>query len=115
YRPNPEAEFHTRAGGGDGSPHSGKLFGTQQGLTGNNRQLQQQTNECVDLGMDWSPSGSFPVGVPGFYEFFSNELVTQSPGASLQNFTFNAPASEHRGVEVSTEWRPFAGWLARAA
>jgi iron complex outermembrane receptor protein len=29
---------------------------------------------------------------------FHNEFVTQSPGAGLQNFTFNAPVSVHRGV-----------------
>jgi len=115
YRPNGEWEFHTRAGRGYGTPQAGNLFVTPQGVTGNNSQLQPQTNEGVDLGADWSPSGSFHAGITGFYEFFSNELVTQSPGAGLQNYSFNAPASEHRGVEVSTEWRPFAGWLARAA
>ena len=39
----------------------------------------------------------------GFYEFFEDELVSQSPGAGLESFTFNAPASEHRGVEVAAE------------
>ena len=46
----------------------------------------------------------------GFYEWFRNELVTQSPGAGLQNFTFNAPRSIHQGVEMAADWRPLPGW-----
>ena len=46
----------------------------------------------------------------GFYEFFRNELVTQSPGAGLQNFTFNVAGVEHRGIEVGADWRPLPGW-----
>jgi iron complex outermembrane receptor protein len=115
YRPDSEWELHARAGRGYGTPQASNLFVTPQGVTGNNTQLQPQTNEGVDFGADWSPSSSFHAEVTGFYEFFTNELVTQSPGASLQSFTFNAPASEHRGVEVTGEWRPLPGWLARAA
>ena len=51
----------------------------------------------------------------GFYEFFRNEFVTQSPGAGLQNFTFNVPRSVHRGVEVAADWRPYPGWRLVAA
>jgi iron complex outermembrane receptor protein len=46
------------------------------------------------------------LSVTGFYEFFRNELVTQSPGVGMQNFTFNVPRSVHRGVEVAADWRP---------
>jgi iron complex outermembrane receptor protein len=31
--------------------------------------------------------------------------VTQSAGANLQSFTFNAPRSQHRGVEVAFVWQ----------
>jgi len=50
------------------------------------------------------------LNLTGFYEFFQNELVTQSPGAGLQSFTFNAPESEHRGFEARLDWRPQPGW-----
>ena len=53
--------------------------------------------------------------VTGFYEFFRNELVTQSPGAGLLSYTFNAPASEHRGIEVGADWAFAPGWRATAA
>ena len=43
------------------------------------------------------------LSLTGFYEFFENELVSQSPGPGLPNFTFNAPASEHRGIEAAAD------------
>jgi iron complex outermembrane receptor protein len=115
YRPSNEWEFHARAASAYGTPQASNLFVTPAGVTGNNTQLKPQTNQGVDLGADWSPNASFTTSVTGFYEFFTNELVTQSPGASLQSFSFNAPSSEHRGIEVNADWRPFAGWLVRAA
>ena len=70
------------------------------GVSGNNSQLAAQTNVGIDLGADWTPDPPMKLSVTGFYEFFRNELVTQSPGAGLQNFTFNVPKSVHRGIEV---------------
>jgi len=79
-------------------------------VPGNNTQLQAQSNLGFDIGADWTPLDTLLFSVTGFYEFFRNELVTQSPGAGLQNFTFNAPASEHRGIELAADWRPASGW-----
>ena len=62
-----------------------------------------------------TPDPTVKLSVTGFYEFFRNELVTQSPGAGLQNFTFNVPKSVHRGVEVAADWRPLPGWRLLAA
>lgn len=115
YRPDTEWQLHVRAASAYGTPQASNLFVTPAGVTGNNTQLKPQTNQGFDLGADWSPDASFTASVTGFYEFFTNELVTQSPGASQQSFTFNAPSSEHRGVEVNADWRPFNGWLVRAA
>jgi iron complex outermembrane receptor protein len=54
--------------------------------------------------------------VDGFYEFFQNELISQSAGPSpLQSYTFNAPRSEHRGVEASADWHFFDGWALHGA
>jgi iron complex outermembrane receptor protein len=115
YRPDAAWQLHARAARAYGTPQASNLFVTPAGVTGNNTQLKPQTNQGFDLGADWSPNSSFTASVTGFYEFFTNELVTQSPGASLQSFTFNAPSSEHRGVELNADWRPLAGWLVRAA
>src|SRR5258705_5701355 len=54
---------------------------------------------------------------PGFYEFFKDELVTQATPANTPNssFTFNAPRSEHRGVELAADWKFYPGWRLMAA
>ena len=93
----------------------GNLTVTPQGVSGNNSQLASQTNVGLDLGTDWTPDRTVKLSVTGFYEFFRNEQVTQSPGAGLQNFTFNVPRSVHRGVEVAADWRPVPGWRLIAA
>jgi iron complex outermembrane receptor protein len=84
-------------------------------VSGNNSQLASQTNVGLDLGADWTPDRTVKLSVTGFYEFFRNELVNQSPGAGLQIFTFNVPRSVHRGVEVAADWRPLPGWRLIAA
>lgn len=115
YRLNSAWLLHARTATGYGTPQIGNLTVTPQGVSGNNSQLQPQTNLGFDVGADWTPAGTVKLSVAGFYEFFKNELVTQSPGAGLQNFTFNAPASQHRGVEAAVDWQPDAGWRVTAA
>lgn len=109
YRPEAAWQFRARMAEGYGTPQASNLFVTPQGVPGNNTNLKSQTNTGIDLGTDWTPDESLTLNLTGFYEFFRNELVTQSPGAGLQSFTFNAPRSEHRGVEVGLDWRPLAG------
>lgn len=110
YRPNDAWQYHVRAASGYGTPQASNLFVTSAGVPGNNTQLKSQTNYGLDLGADWTPLDTVHLGLTGFYELFRNELVTQSPGAGLMNFTFNAPRSEHRGIEALADWRPAAGW-----
>ncbi|HVO52238.1 MAG TPA: TonB-dependent receptor [Thermoanaerobaculia bacterium] len=108
FQPAKEWQIRARVAGGYGTPQATNLFVTPQGVPGNNTDLKPQTNLGVDVGVDWTVAGSLKAGVIGFWEFFRNELVSQSPGANLQSFTFNAPRSEHRGVEVTLDWRPLA-------
>jgi iron complex outermembrane receptor protein len=115
YRPNDAWQFRSRVATGYGTPQFSNLTVTAQGVSGNNSQLQSQTNLGIDNGVDWTPTKTLKLSVTHFYEFFHNEFVTQSPGAGLQNFTFNVPHSEHRGVEVAAEWRPVPGWRLIAA
>ena len=65
----------------------------------------------MDAGAEWAPAANLHLLLTGFYEVFSNELVTQSAGVNLQSYTFNAPHSEHRGVEVGIDWRPLPAAL----
>jgi iron complex outermembrane receptor protein len=115
YRPSDAWQFRGRVATGYGTPQISNLTVTAQGVSGNNSQLASQTNVGLDVGADFTPDRTVKLSVTGFYEFFRNELVTQSPGAGLLNFTFNVPRSVHRGVELAADWRPFPGWRLIAA
>ncbi|RUO99263.1 TonB-dependent receptor [Hyphomicrobium sp.] len=103
YAPTREWQWRARVGTGYGTPQFSNLFVTSAGQPGNNTDLKSQTNVGFDLGGDWTPAPGVTLSVTGFYEFFRNELVSQSAGPGLQSFTFNAPASEHRGIEASAD------------
>jgi iron complex outermembrane receptor protein len=121
YKPDSEWQWRARVATGYGTPQVGNLFVLPNGNSGNNTQLQTQTNLGYDLGVDWTPNNTLKVSATLFYEFFRNELVTQATsstnGASPLNptFTFNAPRSEHRGFELATNWRFYSGWQFTAA
>ena len=106
FKPDDAWELRARVSTGYGIPQSGNLFVTSAGVNDNNTDLKSQSNVGVDAGVDWTPMPELIMGVSGFYEFFKNEFVTQSPGAGLLSYTFNAPKSEHRGIEVFADWRP---------
>jgi iron complex outermembrane receptor protein len=106
YHPNDRLRLHARLGTGYGTPQATQLFVNAQGAFGNNTTLKTQRNTGVDLGADWSLGSTLQASVTGFYEWFHNEMVTQSPGVNLQSYTFNAPASAHRGFEVGLDWHP---------
>lgn len=116
YRPDSDWLIKARIATGYGTPQASNLFVTPSGVAGNNTQLKSQTNLGYDLAVVWTPLDTVRLSVDGFYEFFRNELISQSPGPSpLLTYTFNAPRSEHRGVEVAGEWRFYPGWKARVA
>ncbi|WP_263385689.1 TonB-dependent receptor [Granulicella arctica] len=106
YRPNDHWRLHGRLGTGYGTPQATQLFTNAQGAFGNNTTLKTQRNTGVDVGADLSLGATLQASVTGFYEWFQNEMVTQSSGVNLQSYTFNAPASTHRGVEVGLDWHP---------
>ena len=110
YRPDPAWSLRGRVATGYATPSVGNLFVTPAGIPGNNTGLRPQENLGFDLGADWSPMAGVRVSLTGFYEFFRNELVGQSPGSGLLSYTFNVPASEHRGIELGAEAALGAGW-----
>ena len=119
FTPDAAWQFHARVATGYGTPQATNLFVTQQGVAGNNAELKAQSNLGFDLGAQWTVAETLKATLTGFYEFYRNELVTQSAGASLQSYTFNAPSSEHRGVELGLDWHPLPGvlpgaWLSAA-
>ena len=117
YKLNPEWLFRARVATGYGTPQVGNLFVLSNGQNGNNTQLKTQQNLGYDIGFDWTPNNTLKFSATGFYEFFKNELVTQATqvGAPNASFTFNAPRSEHRGVELAADWKFYPGWRFTAA
>ena len=106
FQATSQLALHSHVGLGYGTPQVTNLFITPQGLFGNNTLLKPQKNVGVDLGFDWTARGFLKLSAAGFQEWFHDELVTQSPGVNLQSYTFNAPASSHKGVEGVGELRP---------
>jgi iron complex outermembrane receptor protein len=106
FRPDRAWRVHARLGTGYGTPQATQLFTNAQGQFGNNVTLKTQRNIGVDGGADWSLGSMLQLSAAFFYEWFRNEQVTQSPGVNLQSYTFNAPASSHRGVQASVDWHP---------
>jgi iron complex outermembrane receptor protein len=115
YKPSSEWQWRARVATGYGTPQVGNLFVLPNGQPGNNTQLQTQTNLGYDLGADWTPNKSLTLSATAFYEFFKNELVTQATQVQGVTFAFNAPRSEHRGVELAANWRFYPGWQFLAA
>jgi iron complex outermembrane receptor protein len=117
YKMNSEWLLRARVATGYGTPQVGNLFVLADGQSGNNTQLNTQKNLGYDLGFDWTPNTALKISLTGFYEFFRDELVTQATpvGAPNTSYTFNAPRSEHRGVELAADWKFHPGWRFTAA
>lgn len=98
--------LHARAAAGYGTPQLGNLFVDVNGDPGNNSELDPQRNVGFEFGSQWRYGEVFDLGISGFYEFFRDELVSQVAGIGKQNYSFNAPRSEHRGVEVALSVKP---------
>jgi iron complex outermembrane recepter protein len=115
YKPFDKWQVTGRVATGYGTPNASNLFITSSGQAGNNTDLKSQTNLGYDLAVSYQALPKLALTVDGFYEFFRNELVTQSAGPGLMNFTFNAPRSEHRGAELAAKWEILPSWLLTAA
>ncbi len=107
----PEVRLHARIGTGYGIPQAGQLFVTPAGTFGNNIALKAQRNIGLDIGAELTLGDTLTAEVTGYYEWFRNELVSQSAGVNLLAYTANAPRSVHRGVEIGLDWRPLPAVL----
>jgi len=107
YAPTDAWTLHTRVGTAYATPTTSNLFITPNGTYGNNTKLKSETSAGVDVGADWHPSANLHLQATGFYEFYTNEFVSQSAGVNTAgSYTFNAPASQHRGVVLGADWMP---------
>jgi iron complex outermembrane receptor protein len=103
-RPNRTIRLQTRVGTAYTTPQASNLFVTPAGVSGNNTQLKPQTNTGIDAGVDIT-RGVFNLNAAAYYEWYRNELLTQSPGVNLLSYTFNAPLAIHKGLESTFEVR----------
>jgi iron complex outermembrane receptor protein len=108
FKPDARWTLHARVAGAFGTPQATNLFVTPAGVPGANTELRTQKMTGADVGAELALGAGFRASVTGFYEVFQDELVSQSAGANLLSYTFNAPRSAHRGVEAGLDWRPQA-------
>ena len=101
--------LHARVGTGYGIPQATSLFITPAGTFGNNVDLKTQRNTGVDIGAEVALGRALTAELTGYYEWFRNELVSQSAGVNLLAYTANAPRSVHRGAEAGLAWTPHFG------
>ena len=109
YKHSPDLQMHARVGTAYGTPQFSNLTTGPDGNPGNNFGLKPQRVVGYELGVDGRPIKSVTLSLTGFYEFFSNELITYST-ATGASFTSNAPNANHRGVEAALDWRIVEGW-----
>jgi iron complex outermembrane recepter protein len=115
YKVNGDWLLHARVATGYGTPQVSNLFVLPSGASGNNTQLETQKNLGYDFGFDWTPNRTLMLSATGFYEFFRNEIVSQATPLAGITYSFNAPRSEHRGVELAADWKFLPGWRLTAA
>jgi iron complex outermembrane receptor protein len=106
FRAAESLRLHARFGTGYATPVNSAFFVNQQGQYGNNTGLKAASNIGIDLGADWLIARNISLSATGFYERYSNENITQTPGAGLQSYTFNVPSSAHRGLVAGIDWHP---------
>ncbi|MFN0118457.1 MAG: TonB-dependent receptor family protein [Elusimicrobiota bacterium] len=109
YQATPKIKIHSRMGTGYGIPGMSQLTTTPSGVAGNNNQLKSQRNLGFELGTDGQVVGKLMFDVVGYYEFFYDELVSQSPGAGLSSYSTNAKRADHRGAEATLDFRTWSG------
>ena len=109
FHPNEHDRYWTRVSGGYGTPSFGALTTNAAGLPGNNTDLDDERNINVELGGKVQLHPRFGFQLVGFWDFFKDELITQTVVGGTGTFTTNADSSEYRGIEVAAEWIPLDG------
>ena len=109
FHPDEYSRYWTRVSGGYGIPDFGALTTTPTGLPGANNDLDPERNINFELGGKTRLHSSLTFELVGFWNFFKDELISQSVLGGTGSFTTNADSSEYRGIEASAEWRPLDG------
>ncbi|PJA81123.1 MAG: TonB-dependent receptor [Nitrospirae bacterium CG_4_9_14_3_um_filter_51_5] len=109
FHPAEHSRFWGRVSGGYGIPDFGGLTTTPAGLPGANNALNDERNINLELGGQVRLHPRFAFQLVGFWNFFKDELISQTVVGGTGTFTTNADSSEYRGIEISAEWMPLDG------
>jgi iron complex outermembrane receptor protein len=109
FHPDDHSRYWGRVSGGYGIPGLGDLTTTPAGLPGGNTDLDDERNINLELGGQVRLHPRFAFQLVGFWNFFKNELISQTVLGGTGTFTTNADSSEYRGIEISAEWMPLDG------
>ena len=115
FRPDVQTRYWTRVSGGYGTPSLGDLTTTPAGLPGENTALDAERNINLELGGQVQLHPRFNFQLVGFWNFFRDELISQTVAGGTGTFTTNADSSEYRGIEVAAEWTPIDGFVVSGA
>ncbi|MBM4120997.1 MAG: TonB-dependent receptor [Nitrospira sp.] len=80
------------------------------GLAGTNFNLKPTKNLNLEIGTDSKLAKDLSVQFVGYWIFFKNEIISQVVSSTGGTASINADGSEYRGIELSYDWRPWAGW-----
>ncbi|MEW6543446.1 MAG: TonB-dependent receptor [Nitrospirota bacterium] len=80
------------------------------GLAGTNFNLKPQKNLNLEIGTDSKLAKDLSVQLVGYWIFFKDEIISQVVSSTGGTASINADGSEYRGIELSYDWRPLAGW-----
>jgi iron complex outermembrane receptor protein len=80
------------------------------GLAGTNFDLKPQKNLNLEIGTNSKLAKDFSIQLVGYWIFFKNEIIQQVVSNTGGTASINADGSEYRGIELSYDWRPWAGW-----
>ncbi|QNT78145.1 TonB-dependent receptor family protein [Entomobacter blattae] len=106
YHPMADLALLGRVAMGYNTPSTSALFVRPDGLFGNNTDLKGEKSLGLDIGEDWHYGQILHLQTTGFYEFHTNELITQYSSNNANAYSFNVPNSQHRGIEFLTELTP---------
>ena len=115
---SPSGSSAARVATGYGTPQVGNLFVLSNGQNGNNTQLKTQKNLGYDLGLRLDAEQRAEIQRDRLLRILQERTGhrrRRQVGAPNASFTFNAPRSEHRGVELAADWKFYPGWRFTAA
>jgi len=110
WKPADGYRHWARASTGYGIPTFSNLLTGLNGQPGANTSVKPEKNLNLELGTEDKITQTLSLHVVGFFVYFHNEIISQTPAANLSSYAINANWSEFYGVEAGYTWRPTEEW-----